>query len=86
MVVVEILGLIAFVMLAGATTAMAVVGGLGALGVASLERCPRCRKLSLQPCGNVQPCPRCVSPDENRRQLQSADNGWHNEWQGVRAA
>ncbi len=47
-VVVEILGVISFLILAGATTVMFVMGGLGALRTASVERCPMCQRLSFR--------------------------------------
>jgi len=59
MVVVEILGGIVFLALAGATTAMALVGGLGLLGVVTLEQCPECMRLAVRPKVPGDPRPRC---------------------------
>lgn len=59
MIIVEILGGIVFLVLVGATTAFTLIGGLGLLGVVSLERCPECRRFSVQSKSAAQPCLRC---------------------------
>jgi hypothetical protein len=60
MVVIQILGSLIVVALAGVTIVMALVGGLGILGVIHFERCHRCGCLSLkQTATSVQSCSRC---------------------------
>lgn len=73
--VVEIFGVMSFLILAGVTAAMFVMGGLGALRTASAERCPICHGLSSRSDGDGQPCPRCASLDWRRHYLRRADKG-----------
>jgi hypothetical protein len=74
MVVVEILGVIALLVLAGSTTAMVVIGALGVLGAVSVERCPSCRRSSLRTCGSVWPCRRCAARVKHVHLLEGADD------------
>jgi len=59
MVIIEILGGVVFLALVGATIIFMLIGGLGLLGVVLFERCPECRRFSVQSKPAVQPCVRC---------------------------
>jgi hypothetical protein len=60
MVVIEVVGGTICLVLAVVTTVMALLGGLGLLGVVAFDRCPRCQHLSIRSATvPVRPCVRC---------------------------